>query len=62
MNNDKIVSIVDCIEEDLRALVEETGKQHISCFILDGRFRLTSFEDENGQTVLDFFRRGAENE
>lgn len=57
MNNAKVVEIVNKIEADFRELVKETGEDHISAFILNGSFYLTSHQDENGQTKLDFFKK-----
>lgn len=56
MDNAKIVEIVNRIEAGLRELQKHTGEEHISAFIINGNFQLTSFKDQNGQTKLDFFK------
>ena len=56
MDNKKVLKLVDRIEADLRGLAKITGEDHISAFILEGNFNLTSFANETGQTLLNFFR------
>ena len=58
MNNKKVISLVNRIEADLRKLAELTGEEHISAFVVDNNFILTSFKNEHGQTTLDFYREG----
>lgn len=62
MDNEKVLELVNRIEANLRDLAAVTGEDHISAFIINGNFNLNSFKNENGQTVLDFFREGANNE
>lgn len=58
MDNEKVLELVDRIEADLRELAKITGEDHISAWILNNHFTLTSFVNETGQTVLNFFREG----
>lgn len=58
MDNENVLELVDRVEADLRELAKITGEDHISAFIVEGNFNLTSFKNEKGQTVLNFFREG----
>lgn len=62
MNNKKVVEMVEIIEVMFRELVKETGEEYISAVILNGNFSLDSAFNEKGQKVLNFYRKGQENE
>lgn len=61
MNNKKVLELVNSIEAALRELAEITGEPYISCFVYNGSFHLCSDQNENGQTILNFYRAGGEN-
>lgn len=48
----KVKRIIDRIEKDFRELAEETRVNHISAFILNGRFYLTDY-DNTGKPKFD---------
>lgn len=61
MNNEKVLELVNIIEATLRELAEITGEHYISTFVMNGSFHLCSDQNENGQTILNFYRSGGEN-
>lgn len=62
MDNEKVLELVDSIEAALRELVEVTGDQHISSFIVNNHFHFYTF-GEDGKPIIDIWREGkAQNE
>lgn len=55
-NNPKVIELVDRIEAAFRELVEVTGEQHISAFILNGSF-LMQIVNEYDETILDIYHK-----
>ena len=57
MDNEKVLELVNRIEAAMRELAEGTGEAHINCYVYDGDFSLQSTPNENGQTVLHFYKK-----
>ena len=55
---DKVLTLVDRIEKDLRKLAEATGNDYISVFLLDGSFNM---DNGHGNGTLDVYRNGKYN-
>lgn len=58
MEDQRVLEIVETLEKGLRELAEITKETYIDCCILNGNFMLSSGVDKNGQTKLNFFKKG----
>ena len=55
----RAMQLVDSIETAFRELLEITGEEYITGFIVEGAFMLYT-EPHNGTQALDCYRNGAE--
>lgn len=60
MYSDKVVELANRIEAAFMELAEVTGDGHVSAFVVNGAFLLTTWND--GTKNIDIFRTEANNE
>lgn len=45
MNNERVTTLIDLIEENFRELAELTGVNHISAFLINGSFNIEDYSN-----------------
>lgn len=61
MDNKKALKLIDSIEASFRELSKVTGADHISAFLLNGKFNMEDYTDLENQK-FSIFRKEANNE
>lgn len=59
--SEKEWKIISRIEKEMRKLAEETGVDHISCFLINGNFNIEDYTDIDNQK-FSYFNGGLDNE
>lgn len=59
MNNERVVELADIIEKALRELLDISGENNITSFIVNGHFHMfTSTREQKATSKIDIWRSG----